>query len=139
AELPQKAAQQRLYSYLGETLLAFCAKKPLLLILDDLQWADELSLGFLRVFLRIEPLARWLLVVGTYRSEELRAEELEALRRAPLVEELSLARLGEDAVGRIVGDMLAIPPPRILSRYLTTHSEGNPFFIAEYLRAAVEE
>src|SRR5262249_1873572 len=76
--IPAIPAQQRLFSYLGETLLAFCAERPLLLLLDDLQWADELSLGFLRVFLRIETLARWLLV-GTFRPKELGAERLSAM------------------------------------------------------------
>ena len=46
----------------------------------------------------------------------------------------------EDAVAAIVGDMLGLtPPPQIFSQFLARQSEGNPFFVAEYLRTAVAE
>jgi tetratricopeptide (TPR) repeat protein/tRNA A-37 threonylcarbamoyl transferase component Bud32 len=139
AELPADAARLRLYGYLGDLLDTLVADRPVLLVLDDLQWADEVTLGFLEHLLAtdaIEPLR--LLVVTTCRSDEMPAR-IAALRDRDGVTPLALGRLDDEAVASIVGDMLALsPPPVVLGRFVTRHSEGNPFFAAEYLRAAVE-
>jgi serine/threonine protein kinase/tetratricopeptide (TPR) repeat protein len=137
-DLPAEAAQRRLLDALAETALAFAEEKPLLLILDDLQWADELTLKFLatlpETFFR-----RRLVVLATYRSEETSAS-LRDLERAPRVIRLELERLDAATVGAIVSEMLALPhPPPEFVEFLARQSEGNPFFVAEYLRAAVAE
>jgi serine/threonine protein kinase/tetratricopeptide (TPR) repeat protein len=140
AELPPEAARLRLFDALAETFGALAKDCPVLLALDDLHWSDGLTLGFLRFLAEGTRLDRTrLLVVGTYRSEE-ETEELRVLARAPGVHSVHLGRLEEDAVGAMVADMLALPaPPALFVRFLTRHSEGNPFFVAEYLRTAVAE
>jgi eukaryotic-like serine/threonine-protein kinase len=139
AELPPAAARLRLYEALSATLGALARACPLLVVLDDLQWADDLTLGLLAYLLRGTHLERApVLVVGTYRSEEV-SGELGALVGSGRAVQLRLGRLEEAAVTAIVGDMLALTPPEPLSRFLSLQSEGNPFFVAEYLRAAVEE
>jgi serine/threonine protein kinase/predicted ATPase len=131
------AAQQRLYEALSASLIAFADREPLLLVLDDLQWADELTLGWLQSLQQATGPCPFL-VLGAYRSEEL-GPALQALLGSG-GEGLALGRLDETAVGRMVGDMLALePPPRLFVSFLTRHSEGSPFFVAEYLRAAVDE
>jgi hypothetical protein len=55
AELTPEAARLRLHEALHQTLLAFAGSEPLLLILDDLQWADELTLGFVQFLLQAPP------------------------------------------------------------------------------------
>jgi tetratricopeptide (TPR) repeat protein len=137
-ELPPEAARLRLYRFLSETWAALARDRLLLLALDDLQWADELTLGFLELLVRSGELKRTrLLVVGTYRSEEA-GPALERLLQVPGVLRPKLERLDPEALGSIVADMLALaPPPAPLVRLLERHSEGNPFFVAEYLRAAV--
>ncbi|MGZ3460052.1 MAG: serine/threonine-protein kinase, partial [Archangium sp.] len=137
--LPPQAARERVMRCLAETLAAFCAKDPVLLVVDDLQWADELSLGVLDFlqgsFLRESNV----LVVGTYRTEELDAP-LRLLLAAPGVTHRELGQLDEPMVARMVEDMLALPsPPGSFVRFLTTRSAGNPFFVAEYLRTAIDE
>jgi tetratricopeptide (TPR) repeat protein len=108
-------------------------------VLDDLQWADELTIGFLVHLLRGSQLERApVLVVGAYRSDEA-GEDLAPLVESDRAAHLRLGRLEEPAVTAIVGDMLALAPPEPLSRFLSLQSEGNPFFVSEYLRAAVEE
>jgi serine/threonine protein kinase/tetratricopeptide (TPR) repeat protein len=180
AELPAEAARFRLFAALAEIFAALAeeprpasgerrteetpggslehsrsqldARSSLLLILDDLQWADDLTLGFLGFLLRSGRLDRMrVLVLGTYRTDELGAagrhvqaasgEEitsLEELLESPGVHRLRLGRLGEEAVGAMVCDMLALgAPPRRFVQHLTRHSEGNPFFVAEYMQAAL--
>jgi predicted ATPase len=151
ADLPAEAARLRLFSAMAETFEALIsgigAPSPHLLILDDLQWADELTLGFLEHLCR-----RWyaegrpnvpVLVLGTYRTEDVRATQASPLKRlleAPEVVRIPLERLEEPGVGAMVRDMLALAsPPGLFVRWLSRHSEGNPFFVAEYLRAAVTE
>jgi serine/threonine protein kinase/predicted ATPase len=148
AELPAEAARLRLFDALLRTFVALAEEAPLLLLLDDLQWVDELSAGFLEFILRSghgAPAERGLalLVVGAYRSEEVGADRgtlLQRLLALPGVESLALDRLDEPAVGSMIGDMLALErPPELFVRYLKRQSEGNPFFVAEVLRAALAE
>jgi eukaryotic-like serine/threonine-protein kinase len=145
ADLPAKEARPRLFGDLTETLGALAGAgssdpQPLLLILDDLHLADDLSLGWLELLLRSGALERMpVLVVGTYRTEEAGAE-LKPLIELPQAATVTLGRVDEAAVGSMIGDMLALrPAPAAFARYLARQSEGNPFFVAEYLRTAVAE
>ncbi|WP_375769783.1 protein kinase [Archangium gephyra] len=137
--LPPQGARERVMRCLAETLAAFCEKEPMLLVIDDLQWADELSLGVLD-YLQSGFLGEsHVLVVGTYRSEELDAA-LRLLLAAPGVTHRALGQLDESMVARMVEDMLALPSaPDSFVRFLATRSAGNPFFVAEYLRTAIDE
>jgi predicted ATPase len=144
ADLPAEAARIRLFGALTELFGALASERARLLVFDDLQWADELTLGWIEHLVRsaaLEPMR--LLVVGTYRSEDAGAESCEPLRRllaGPRGVRLELGRLTEAAVGQMVGEMLALsPPPGLFARFLARSSEGNPFFVGEYLRTAVSE
>ncbi|MFC1848921.1 tetratricopeptide repeat protein [candidate division CSSED10-310 bacterium] len=139
-ELPTDAALIRLYSYLAETLAEFSLNKPTLLIIDDLQWADDLSLDFLKFLLKGGHLkGSSLLIAATYRVEEI-GLELKEIMDSPFTVSMIIKRLTEEAITIIVGDMLALAyPPPLFTAYITRQSEGNPFFVAEYLRAALDE
>ena len=138
-ELPADAARFRLQSALARTLDAFVAEGPLVLVLDDLQWADASSLGVLAHLDASSFEGHPLLILGTYRTEEATSALL-TLARAPGVTRIALGRLDGRAVGRVVSDMLAMErPPEPFIAFLLEQSEGNPFFIAEYLYGAVEE
>jgi predicted ATPase len=145
-DLPAGVVRDRVFRGLTDTLLALAAPRPLVLVIDDLQWADELSLGWLAYLRHLSAgagSALPLLVVGTYRTEEVgvrHVSPLRALLEAPDVAKVRLGRLDEAAVRAMIGDMLALsPPPERFAGFLNRHSEGNPFFVAEYLQAAVEE
>ncbi len=141
ADLPPDEARIRLFRALLETMSAVAElRQGLLLLFDDLQWADELTLGFLEFAHRSGELGkRRLLIIGDYRSEE-KTAGLDRLLEFTDVEAMELARLREPAIVAMVGEMLAMfPPPENFGKALARHSEGNPFFVAEYLRTAVEE
>ncbi|MBI2566285.1 MAG: tetratricopeptide repeat protein [Candidatus Schekmanbacteria bacterium] len=137
-ELPAEEARLRLCNYVLETLAAASDDEPLLVILDDLQWADELSLAVLTLAARS---GRFdgvpVLLVGTYRTEEA-SEALAMLVKGGKAASVRLGRLAAEAVAAMVADMLALrSAPAAFVEFLARSSEGNPFFVAEYLRLAV--
>ncbi|RKH21373.1 serine/threonine-protein kinase PknK [Corallococcus sp. CA047B] len=136
--LPPAAAQQRILETLRKALLGLCEEQPILLVLDDLQWADELSLAVLKALAARggEP---GLLILGTYRLGETGMEFTELLS-APGARRIPLGRLERESVAAMVAGMLALrESPEALVAFLADSSSGNPFFIAEYLRAVIDE
>jgi serine/threonine protein kinase/tetratricopeptide (TPR) repeat protein len=135
--LPGHAGSERVVAVLSEAVRELARTTPLLLAVDDLQWADNLTLDFFagldRAFFDDLPL----LIVATFRSEEA-PPHLASLARSNACTTLSLGRLEPHAVREMVCDMLgAETPPDGLVASLAEQSEGNPFFVAEYLRYVV--
>lgn len=139
AELPAFAARERTIRALHEVLLAFVQNRPLLLAIDDLQWADDLSVAVLDTF-GPEFFARApLLIVGIYRIDESDAS-LQRLAAKPSVRLVQLGRLNMEEVASMIGGMLSLgEPPTELVRFVYAHSEGIPFFVAEYVRTLAAE
>jgi tetratricopeptide (TPR) repeat protein len=117
---------------------------PLLLVLDDLHWADRPTLQLLRHL--SSHVAGHLLLLGTYRDTALSAahpltEALAALTREEHVVRLPLRGFGEDEVIAFVeataGHTLDDASAR-LAYALQRETSGNPFFVAEVLRHLVE-
>jgi class 3 adenylate cyclase/tetratricopeptide (TPR) repeat protein len=141
----------RLFDAIIGWLTAAASEQPVLLVLDDLQWAAKPTLLLLRHVVRAPELRR-VLVLGTYRDTELGpdhplVEVLADLRRRDGVERLSLvgfdtggvAAFMERAAGHALGD-----DEVALSRAIHGETEGNPFFVREVLRhlretGAIEE
>jgi predicted ATPase len=136
---PPERARARVFWALEGLLAAFSEEQPLLLLLDDLQWADSLSLEFLSIFAgHVEARSR-ITLVATFRSEET-SDELSTLGAEPGVELERLERFDGAAVSQMVSGMLALKTaPEEWVSFLEQESGGNPFFIAEYLRAAIAE
>jgi DNA-binding SARP family transcriptional activator len=113
---------------------------PVLLVLDDLHWADDLSLLLLRHLLRADAAAR-LLVLATYRDTEpsrspLLADVVTGLARRPDVARLQLGPLREPDVAAILADAGREPSQAGRVRKVTA---GNPFFVGEIVRALDHE
>ena len=112
------------------------AGAPVLLVLDDLHWADDLSLLLLRHLLRVDASVR-LLVLATYRDTEpsrsaLLGEVVTGLARRPDVARIELGPLSE----RDVAAILTHAGRRVsLAGRVRDVTEGNPFFVGEVLAA----
>lgn len=134
--LPAEAERTRLIEALLATLGAFARLERCFWLLDDLHWADPLTLDVLDQILarpaELGPIA----ILATFRVEDV-PPELEPILGASAAQRLDLGRLNGRAVARMVADMLGVEPPEGFVQFLTAQSEGNPFFVAEYLRAAV--
>jgi predicted ATPase/serine phosphatase RsbU (regulator of sigma subunit) len=122
------------------------ADHPLALFLDDLQWADAASLRLLRQLLT-DGQCSHLLVIGAYRSNE--AAELHPLRltldelrkAAVPIDDIVLKPLGLEAVTALVSDTLRLDGPEVsgLAETLLRKTNGNPFFLQQYMTSLVEQ
>jgi predicted ATPase len=126
------------------TFLKNAAKaQPLVLVLDDLPWADTPSLLLLQ-FLARELADTSLLIVGTYRDAEWGPQHpltqtLGELARAPGSQSLVLQGLSEHEVGRFIELATEQTPAETLVTAVYQKTEGNPFFVTEVVRLLTTE
>ncbi|MFS8071901.1 MAG: ATP-binding protein, partial [Byssovorax sp.] len=113
---------------------------PLAIFLDDLQWADGASLSLIRLLL-LDPGTRHLLIIGTYRDNEVSGAHPLALMLADLrkeealIEEMALRPLDLGDVRRMILDTLGCPDDEAtqeLARVVHDRTEGNPFFVNQF-------
>ncbi|HET8629348.1 MAG TPA: AAA family ATPase [Thermomicrobiales bacterium] len=139
------AGRDALFGEVRDFLAAVTAARPLVLLLDDLHWADPASLDLLRVLARgLGDLP--LLLLATYRSDELPdrhplAALLPRLVREAGADRLALRPLDGAAVHALVAARYSLAEPELarLAAYLQARAEGNPFFLGELLRTLEEE
>ena len=146
-DLPPQDAQNRFQMVFRRFLGVFARPEhPLALFLDDLQWLDAATLELLE-HLITDPEVRHLLLVGAYRDNEVSPSHplmrtLEAIRKAGArVQEIVLAPLGLDDLGRLVADALHCEQDRArpLAQLVHEKTGGNPFFAIQFLTALAEE
>ncbi len=129
--------EARLWEGVTRLLIALAGRTPLLLLLDDLHWADASSLGLLGYLLRRLGDAP-LRVVATARPVERRAPLsvlLSALTREGRVERVSLHRLSAAETERLARALSPHDAAR-LAAWLQHSAEGNPYIIDELVRHA---
>jgi predicted ATPase len=124
-----------------ESLRSLSEESAILVVLEDLHWADESSLFVLRYLARNIGSLR-ILLLGTFRPGEsdLFRTALEGMTDEGTVEDMALEKLGEDSVTRLAG--LVYPGhvfPSTLMKNLTAQCEGNPLFVKEMLWQMGEE
>jgi predicted ATPase/signal transduction histidine kinase len=142
-ELPLTEAETRLRAVFGR-LFATCAaaEHPLVMFIDDLQWADTASLQLVAHLLTGGD-THHLLIIGAHRDGELGpssllARALEPVRRGGAhVRDLVLGPLSEDDVGRLVADAVRASPAEVapLARLVRDRTGGNPLFAIQLLSA----
>ncbi|MFQ6028743.1 MAG: serine/threonine-protein kinase PknK, partial [Dehalococcoidia bacterium] len=141
-ESPEQA-RFRLFDSITAFLKAASQKQPLVLVLDDLHWADQPTLLLLE-FVSRELAGGRLLLVGTYRDVELSrqhplAETLGELTRERLFQRVLLRGLSQDDVGRFIEIATGVSAPSGLVQAVYTQTEGNPLFVTEVVRLLVQE
>ena len=132
----------RLFEAVRELLAGVGAPWPVLVVLDDLHWADRPTLLLLAHLVRAAegPPAR---LVGTYRSSDLRRDHplatvLADARREGLAERLTLRGLGADATATLVAASTGPRTPERVARAVHAETAGNPFFVVEVARHLAE-
>jgi DNA-binding SARP family transcriptional activator len=137
------AARFQLNQAVAGLLRRLADTRPLLVVVDDLHWADVPSLSLL-AFLAGQLHDARLVVVGTYRDVEALpgrplAETLGALAREPVVERISLGGLDRAGVAALIGRTIGGRPAQPLVDAVADRCGGNPFFITELLRLLQSE
>ncbi|MHB1199599.1 MAG: AAA family ATPase [Polaromonas sp.] len=142
ADFPE-ARQARLFHALLQLFDALAQDRQLIVMIDDIQWADDASLQFLH-FLARQIASRPVLLACAYRDEEAGNNErmaslIERLRREPHARHMALARLGpgdtETLLERMNDPKLSAPG---LAARLHVETEGNPFFLWSILHSLSE-
>lgn len=132
----------RLVDTITSTLLEAAASSQVLLLLDDLQWADDATLQALRRIARHAATGR-LMVLGIYRDTDVpRPHPLGAtladLRRERPFERIDVPRLEPTEVASLVRGWAGADAPEALSHVIFEQTDGNPLFVEEVLRHLTE-
>ncbi|MBE9040472.1 AAA family ATPase [Oscillatoriales cyanobacterium LEGE 11467] len=145
--LEPEAERERFAEVFQKFVRVFCiSPHPIVLFLDDLQWADDATLDLIEQLL-IDEEIQYLLLVGACRSNEVGSAHplmvlLDRLHdRACTVEQLELEPLELEPIVQLIADTLhsderTVKPLAALVKYKTN---GNPFFIREFLKTLYAE
>jgi predicted ATPase/class 3 adenylate cyclase len=141
-------ARSRFQYVLLRFLLAIASDiRPLVIFIDDLQWADLASIELLTTLVRARD-AKNLLIVGAYRADELdyTTNSIRAIRDGmervhSHVSRIELQSLSEDAIELLVTDALSgqLAQLSALSRSLLRATDGNALFVGQLLRSMYED
>jgi predicted ATPase/GAF domain-containing protein/HPt (histidine-containing phosphotransfer) domain-containing protein len=146
AALPPNEAQTRFERTFRRFMEASaCKEAPLVLFLDDLQWADTASLAVLELVLSSDNQGH-LLVIGSYRDSEVDATHalsrmLERLERRVQVNHVTLEALSLADVRELLADALRLTQQSSddLASLIFDKTSGNPFFIGQFLERLADE
>jgi serine/threonine protein kinase len=141
AELAGISAQNRLNWLFQKFIEVFTQPQhPLIIFLDDLQWADVASIELIKLLMAGKG---DLLVLGAYRDNEvspihpLMSMVTELQQAQKMVQTLTLLPLTFDDTNRAIADTLhcSIVGAKSLTEFIDRKTQGNPFFITQFLKA----
>ncbi|MBD1851431.1 PAS domain S-box protein [Cyanobacteria bacterium FACHB-502] len=141
-EVGATEAQNRFNLTFQKFVRAFCAKEhPLVIFLDDLQWIDSATLKLIELIL-LDAQIQYLFLIGAYRDNELAPTHplvltLESLRNQGAVfQEITLTPLTLEPLSQLIAETLHHNPDtvRSLAQVVLRKTEGNPFFVGEFLK-----
>jgi class 3 adenylate cyclase/tetratricopeptide (TPR) repeat protein len=143
AQLDPEMARFRLFDAMTASLREAAADTGMVVVLDDLHWADRASLLLLEFVARELHDSR-LLLVGTYRDVEVDRRHrlsgtLAELFRQPVTSRLALGGLDQGEVSRFIANVAGIDPAADLVAALHGQTEGNPYFVSELVRLLAAE
>ncbi|MEH1939114.1 MAG: AAA family ATPase [Nostoc sp.] len=146
-ELNGSAAQNRFNLVFVKFIAAFATlEHPLVMFLDDLQWADSASLKLMQVLMSQREVDS-LLTIGAYRDNEIFPSHplmltLEEMKKAEAtISTLTLAPLSQYQIDCLVADTLSCSTvlAEPLAELVYQKTKGNPFFATQFLRALYQE
>ncbi|MGV0104243.1 AAA family ATPase [Nostoc sp. DSM 114160] len=146
-ELSQSAAQNRFNLLFQKFIQVFTTKEhPLVIFLDDLQWADSASLKLMQLLMS-ESGSGALLLIGAYRDNEVSTAHqlmltLAEIRKAnATIHSITLAPLSKASLNQLVVDTLSCSSKTAqpLTQLVYQKTQGNPFFATHFLKVLYED
>ncbi len=146
-DLAPTEAQNRFNLVFQNFLRVFCqGSHPLVIFLDDLQWADSATLNLIQLMMT-DLESKYLFLLGAYRDNEVNLTHpliatLEELKKVGvLVKEITLAPLELEHIIQLIADTLKRKPEEVksLATLIQGKTLGNPFFINEFLKYLYQE
>ncbi|XZN90462.1 MAG: ATP-binding protein [Microcoleus sp.] len=146
-ELGSQESQNRFNLVFQNFIRAFCTKEhPLVIFLDDLQWADSATLKLIELMMT-DADTQYLFLIGAYRDNEVNPTHplmvtLDGLRNVgATVNFITLASLALESIGQLIADTLHgdIASVKPLAELVVRKTEGNPFFVNEFLKTLYAE
>jgi DNA-binding CsgD family transcriptional regulator/tetratricopeptide (TPR) repeat protein len=143
ASIEDAGARFASYDSIVQLLVDAAALRPMLVVLDDLQWADTPSMLLVQLLAGSLPQSR-LTVVGTYRDRELAADHPLRMQLADFIRrgetaQLQLGGLANGDVRLLVRGLTGFQPARDVVERLQAQTGGNPFFLNEVSRVLSAE
>ena len=147
ARLSGVESQNRLNWVFRKFLQVFATSEhPLVLFIDDLQWADNATLKLIENLIKDREI-KYFLLIGVYRNNEVKETHplmfvLEELKKAQINwKSLSLKPLKEQSINQLVIDTLKNDLELItpLSKLICHKTNGNPFFAKEFLKTLYDK
>ena len=145
--LHPQAWKDQTFAAVAKTLHWMSTREPLILLLEDIHWADSASLALLYYVARVIRSER-ILVLATFRSEELTtdaeghphplAETMRLMRREELFTEVSMSNLDETSISKMTSNIVGGNLSPELVEKLSSESRGNALFVVESLRMLLE-
>ena len=141
-ELPPTQAKNRFNLVFQNFIKVFtCQEHPLVLFLDDLQWADGASLKLIALLMTAAD-SEYLFLIGAYRDNEVSTAHplmltIDEIKKAKgTVNHISLSPLGLPQITELINDIFHCQPATAssLAELVLTKTGGNPFFIGEFLK-----
>ncbi|AFY82888.1 trifunctional serine/threonine-protein kinase/ATP-binding protein/sensor histidine kinase [Oscillatoria acuminata] len=145
AELSGISSQNRFNLIFHKFLQVFTRKEhPLVIFLDDLQWADSASLELLKLLMQE---TEYLLVLGAYRDNEVSPLHPfilavdEKIKAGAIVNTITLSPLSQPDLNRLIAETLncGLSLAQSLTTLVYQKTKGNPFFAIQFLKALYEE
>ncbi len=137
------------FDRVAKTLLTISGERPLILFLEDMHWADSASLALLHYISRVVNGSERILILATFRSEEVTAdaegrphrleEEMRVMSREDLYSEIKLPNLSQTHVSMIAQNMMGGSVQPELVEKIAKEGNGNALFLVESLRMLVEQ
>ena len=132
-------ARFRLFDSVTTFLVASARDRPMMVVLDDLHWADEASLLLLK-YAAAETSSSGLLICGTYRDVELgRHHPLARVLGEVGGDRIALRGLDAGDIARYIEMTAGQPPAPGLAEAVHAQTDGNPFFVGEVVRLLASE
>ncbi|UNU23702.1 AAA family ATPase [Microcoleus vaginatus] len=151
-EVPQlgsSESQNRFNRVFQQFIRVFCQPEhPLVIFLDDLQWADAASLKLIQLLVT-DPDSKYLLTIGAYRDNEVSPvhpliQTIEKIQEnETVVNNITIQALALDSVNHLIADTLDASVNseqiKLFSELLFNKTQGNPFFLTQLLKTLYSE